>query len=110
MFSRAISCASAAIGSCLDGLSHLSSGLIDRARLELDLVKILWSSDMLDDPSGQRHDELKKAIAAAGEARVIMTRCDSAEAVRLGESFGIHMFQGRHIDGLVEKSKKILPQ
>jgi EAL domain-containing protein (putative c-di-GMP-specific phosphodiesterase class I) len=95
---------------CLDGLSHLSSGLIDRARLELDLVKILWSSDMLDDPSGQRHDELKKAIAAAGEARVIMTRCDSAEAVRLGESFGIHMFQGRHIDGLVEKSKKILPQ
>lgn len=93
---------------CLDGLSHLSSGLIDRAKLELDLMKIVWSSDMLDDPSGQRHDELKKVIAAAGEARVIMTRCDTAESVRLGESFGIHMFQGRHIDTLVEKSKKIL--
>jgi EAL domain-containing protein (putative c-di-GMP-specific phosphodiesterase class I) len=73
-------------------------------------MKIVWSSDMLDDPSGQRHDELKKVIAAAGEARVIITRCDTPEAVRLGESFGIHMFQGRYIDALVEKSKKILPQ
>lgn len=95
---------------CLDGLSHLSSGLVDRAKLDLDLVKIIWSSDMLDDPSGHRHDEFKKAVASAGEARVILTRCDTAEAVRLGESFGIHMFQGRHIDAVVEKAKKILPQ
>ena len=93
---------------CFDGLSHLSAGLVDRAKLELDLIKIIWSTDMLDDPSGQRHDELKKTISTAGEARVIMTRCDSAESVRLGETFGIHMFQGRHIDALVEKSKKIL--
>jgi hypothetical protein len=93
---------------CLDGLSHLSVGLVDRAKLELDLVKIVWSSDMLDDPSGQRDDELKRVVAAIGESRVILTRCDSADAVRRGESFGIRMFQGRHIDALVEKSKKIL--
>jgi EAL domain-containing protein (putative c-di-GMP-specific phosphodiesterase class I) len=93
---------------CLDGLSHLSIGLVDRAKLALDLVKIVWSSDMLDDPSGQRHDELKRVVATIGESRVILTRCDSAEAVQRGESFGICMFQGRHLDALVEKSKKIL--
>jgi hypothetical protein len=92
---------------CLDGLSHLSLGLIDRAKLGLDLIKIIWNTDMLDDPTGQRHEELRNFIATAGDSRVILARCDNDEAVRLGESLGIHLFQGRHIDTLVEKAKKL---
>lgn len=91
---------------CLDGLSHLSSGLIDRAKLDLDLIKVLWSTDMLDNPAGQGRDDLKAAIAAAGDARVILSRCDNEEAVRTGESLGIHLFQGHYIDSLIESAKK----
>jgi hypothetical protein len=91
---------------CLDGLSHLSVGLIDRAKLGVDLIKIIWSNDMLDDPTGQRHEEVRNFVAALGESRAILARCDSDEGVRLGEALGIRMFQGRHIDTLIEKSKK----
>jgi hypothetical protein len=92
---------------CLDGLSHLSVGLIDRAKLGVDLLKIIWNADMLDDPTGKRHDELREFVTALGESRAILARCDSEEGVRLGESLGIRMFQGRHIDTLVEKAKKL---
>jgi hypothetical protein len=91
---------------CLDGLSHLSVGLIDRAKLGVDLIKIIWSNDMLDDPTGQRHEDLRSFVTALGESRAILARCDSEEGVRLGEALGIRMFQGRYIDTVIEKSKK----
>ncbi len=51
---------------CLDGLSHLSVGLADRAKLGVDLLKIIWNADMLDDPTGKRHDELREFVTALG--------------------------------------------
>lgn len=90
---------------CLDGLSYLTAPLVDRDRLGLDFIKIFWSPSMADDAKGRRVDELKEMIHRAGEARVIFCRCDHEDAVRLGRSLGITLFQGRHIDGLLATKK-----
>ena len=80
---------------CIDGLHHLHLPLISRKRLGADLVKLVWSPDLLD---GGGTDELRAAITANGIERVILCRCDSGDAVGWGQSIGIRLFQGHHLD------------
>jgi hypothetical protein len=83
---------------CLDGLHHLHLPLISRKRLGADLVKLIWSPDLLYEVNPARHEELKSAIRQTGNDRVILCRCDSADAVAWGEAVGIRLFQGHYID------------
>jgi hypothetical protein len=86
---------------CLDGLNHTTLQFIDRERLGLDLIKLVWTPDMADDLTGKRQVELKELIQRTGRARVILCRCDSEDAIRFGQSVGIGMFQGRHVDKML---------
>ncbi len=86
---------------CLDGVTDLTLPFIDRERLGLDLVKIVWNPDMLGSGREARRDEFRKLIASFGRARTIMCRCDNKAAVTVGQSLGINLFQGRHIDRLL---------
>lgn len=83
---------------CLDGLHHLHLPLISRKALGADLVKLLWSPDLLHEVNPDRHDDLRSAIKRTGTDRVILCRCDSADAVAWGDSVGIRLFQGYYID------------
>jgi EAL domain-containing protein (putative c-di-GMP-specific phosphodiesterase class I) len=86
---------------CLDGVTDLTLPFIDRERLGLDMIKIVWNPDMLGSGREAKRDEFRKLIASFGRARTILCRCDSEEAVATGQSLGISLFQGRHIDRLL---------
>ena len=86
---------------CLDGVTDLTLPFIDRERLGLDLVKIVWNPDMLGSGREAKREEFRKLIAGFGRARTILCRCDSEEAVAVGQSLGISLFQGRYIDRLL---------
>jgi EAL domain-containing protein (putative c-di-GMP-specific phosphodiesterase class I) len=86
---------------CLDGVTDLTMPFIDRERLGLDMIKIVWNPDMLGSGREAKRDELRKLIANFGRARTILCRCDSEEAVTIGQSLGICLFQGRYIDRLL---------
>src|SRR3546814_2789331 len=60
---------------CLDGLNHLTLQFIDRERLGLDLLKLIWTPAMADDLSGSRTSELKEHIDRCGRARSFLPRC-----------------------------------
>ena len=92
---------------CLDGLNHLTLQFIDRDRLGLDLLKLIWTPDMADDVSGTRATELKEHVDRCGRARIILSRCDSDEAVRFGQSLGITMYQGRYVDRLLANESRL---
>jgi hypothetical protein len=96
---------------CLDGLTHLTAPFVDRDKLGLDLVKIVWSADMADSAMEKRLAEIREWVSRTGEARVILCRCDNADAIRIGQSLGISLFQGRHVDALLAQVKKpsVLP-
>ena len=86
---------------CIDSVTHLTLPYVDRRSLGADLLKLFWSSDMLDDPSGTRIQKMQEFVQNAGEGRVILARCDNEQAVAFGQRLGITLYQGRHLDKLL---------
>ena len=86
---------------CLDGVSAVTLGYIDREGLGLDLVKMFWTPDMADPLRTERITAFRDAVERTGRSRIILARCDSEEAVAFGQSMGLRLFQGRHIDRLL---------
>jgi EAL domain-containing protein (putative c-di-GMP-specific phosphodiesterase class I) len=93
---------------CLDGVTDLSFPQIDRRQLGFDLIKLQWNADTDTDLKSQRNRELAEAIRRCGTNRVILTRCDNDKAVRYGQSLGITLFQGRHLDSIVNPKASII--
>ncbi len=88
---------------CLDGTTHLTLPLVDRERLGVDLIKLRWSRELADYAGGLDVGPLRGSIERLSPERLILCRCDSAQAVELGRRFGISLFQGYHLDGLLAR-------
>ncbi|MEQ1654014.1 MAG: hypothetical protein ABL897_16135 [Hyphomicrobium sp.] len=86
---------------CLDGMSHLTLPFFDRQKLGFDLVKLNWNPDGIAHLHPAQIPEIRQMIMAVDQARVILCRCESAQAVRMGQELGLLMFQGREIDRLL---------
>jgi EAL domain-containing protein (putative c-di-GMP-specific phosphodiesterase class I) len=86
---------------CIDGLNHLTLPFIDREKLGLDLLKMHWSDDLLAGMGPDSITALEQSVRNAGVARIIMCRCESERALKIGHNMGISLFQGRHIDSLL---------
>jgi EAL domain-containing protein (putative c-di-GMP-specific phosphodiesterase class I) len=89
---------------CLDGVTALTLSHVDRERLGLDLLKVFWSAELFDPRRVERLDEFRAALERAGKAHVILARCDTADAVAFGQSMGLRLFQGRHVDELLRNA------
>jgi len=90
---------------CLDGMTYQNMSMIDRERLGVDYVKLVWNSELIDGGEAMQ-DELRKMVESAGQSRVILTRCDDREAVDFGRSSGIIMFQGHFIEHLIAEDER----
>jgi EAL domain-containing protein (putative c-di-GMP-specific phosphodiesterase class I) len=88
---------------CLDGVTHLSLPLIDRDLLGFDLVKIFWNPDLIDHLNGQGGEQLKQAAHRVGPERLIMARCDSEQALEIGDSLGITLYQGHLLEEMLAR-------
>jgi EAL domain-containing protein (putative c-di-GMP-specific phosphodiesterase class I) len=86
---------------CLDGVTELSFPQIDRQRLGFDLIKLIWNADSAKDVSSENNRKLLEAIKSCGANRVILTRCDTRQAVEYGQAMGLTLFQGRYLDSIV---------
>lgn len=92
---------------CLDGLTNLSFTNIDRERLGFDLVKLQWSPEMDTDITPREKRLLSESVQRFGSNRVILCRCDNQAAVDFGQSLGISLFQGRHLDKIINPTSRI---
>ena len=89
---------------CLDAMTHMSLPLIDREELGFDLVKLLWSADLYDQLSGVRGQGVREAALKMGSERLILTRCDSEQALEVGQSLGITLYQGHLLDEMLSNN------
>ena len=90
---------------CIDGLSYQAMAVIDRERLGADIVKLVWHPEMMD--GGEEiYDHIRTMIRHAGEDSVVLCRVDNREAIDFGQSVGITMFQGRHIEHLIAEDNR----
>jgi hypothetical protein len=85
---------------CIDGMSYDTMTMVDHARLGADVVKIIWSPEMVD--TGVKMEKhLREMVDKIGTSKIVLCRVDNREAVDFGQSVGISMFQGRHIESLI---------
>ena len=93
---------------CLDGLTSLSIKQIDRQSLGFDLAKMFWPADLKNNERSKDGEGLKEAVERCGKSRVILARCDAADAVYYGQSLGISLFQGRYVDSIVNPESGVI--
>jgi hypothetical protein len=92
---------------CLDGLTTRSFTNIDRDKLGVDLIKVQWNADAPADLETKENRELAAAVQRSGTNRVILCRCDNRQAVQYGQALGVSLFQGRHLDSLIDPSSGV---
>ena len=93
---------------CLDGTTELSFPQISRQSMGFDLVKLIWNADQKDELGSHTNQRLADAVKRCGANRVILTRCDSKEAVEFGQALGITLFQGRYLDQQVNPKSQVV--
>jgi hypothetical protein len=90
---------------CLDGVTRHSMAWCERGRLKTDLVKLLWTEEGLT--TLEEAQNLSEWVNGAGRERVILCHCDQPQAIAAGQASGILMFQGREIDRLLHRSRRL---
>lgn len=90
---------------CLDGMTYENMEMINRERLGVDYIKLMWNPELIDAGADMK-TKLRNVVKAAGEGRVIMARCDNREAVDFGRSSGVTMFQGHYIEHLIAEDER----
>jgi hypothetical protein len=69
---------------------------------------MFWNADIKNDNKSSEGHKLKDAIERCGKSRIILARCDAADAVYYGQSLGVSLFQGRYVDSIVNPDSKII--
>lgn len=85
----------------IDGLSPAVLGAMDLSRLDPDFVKILWAADLAAPQHPRKGEGLLDLIQDLGAERVILSRCESEQAMTWGLTNGITAFQGRYMDAIL---------
>lgn len=84
---------------CLDGIDHMSLPFIDRGRLGVDFVKFSADANAIRQVRSGGLGAFAENLKRNDASRFIFVDCDGSAAVALGQEYGVHLFQGRHIDG-----------
>ncbi len=86
---------------CVDGLDWRILPFVDPSRLGVDLMKLSWAEDL---PTALQGDEGKSALDVVrriGPGKIILARCDHDRAIAFGQSLGLTLYQGRHLDTMM---------
>lgn len=86
---------------CADGLTHLTLPYMDRDQLGLDMMKMYWSPELVNLQNSDTFTRLRDQVGSGGPTRIVLTRCDNDDAINVGLSMGINMFQGRAMDTIL---------
>lgn len=90
---------------CLDGLTYQNLSMINRERLGVDYVKVMWNPELIDGGDDMRR-QLRDLVEQAGRQTVILARCDNREAIDFGRSVGISLFQGHYVEHLIAEDDR----
>lgn len=84
----------------LDQVKHELLPILDRDRLDVDLLKVVWSQSFYDDCTGEQAEDMQGAIERIGRERVILCRVDAEQGLEIGQKLGLSLFQGRLLDAM----------
>lgn len=56
--------------------------------------------------SDEARANIAKQVERVGASRVILARCDAPAVIRLGQSMGVSMYQGRYLDTVLQNQAR----
>ena len=89
---------------CIDGITVDKLKYLNREQLNCDLIKIIWHPDFMDVVNEDGH--FTDYINKSERAKLILCRIDNVEAVEVGNSLGINLYQGRYIQRMLNEQPK----
>ena len=90
------------INLCIDNITYLTFEYIDWERLTVDYIKLCWDQSLLNlDKKSSTITKIKDFIASEQAPQLILSHCDSLDAINWGRAIGIKIFQGWHVDKLM---------
>ena len=92
---------------CLDGLTLLSLPSVDPEALGVDLLKIWWTGEVAEQAGEGDAPKIREAVARLAPERLILSRCDSEQALEFGRWLGISLFQGYQVDKLLKNQSTL---
>jgi len=84
---------------CIDGITVDKLKYLNRANLNCDLIKIIWHPSFMDVIHEDQH--FMDYVNKAERAKMILCRIDDPQAVEVGNSLGINLYQGRYIQRML---------
>lgn len=86
----------------LDQVKHQLLPILEREHLNVDLIKVVWSSALYDDFTTTEEARLHAAVERFGRERIILCRVDSEQALDVGAKLGLSLYQGRLLDAMAQ--------
>lgn len=86
----------------IDNVQPETLGLVNLHRLNVKMAKIMWSADSVDALMGAKADI--RAMQEGGTT-MVLARVDDDQAIKIGQSLGINLFQGYIVDKLLTPAK-----
>ncbi|WP_417815128.1 EAL domain-containing protein [Thalassospira alkalitolerans] len=87
----------------LDRITLPSLEFLSPRKMNVDFIKVIWDQNILGSKRADATDRLREFAALFDSRNLILTRCDSRTALRMGRSLGVDAFQGSYIDALLGK-------
>ncbi|AJD52004.1 EAL domain, c-di-GMP-specific phosphodiesterase class I (or its enzymatically inactive variant) [Thalassospira xiamenensis M-5 = DSM 17429] len=87
----------------LDRITLPSLEFLSPQKINVDFVKVIWDQNIIGSKRADATDRLREFASVFADRNLILTRCDSRTALRMGRSLGVDAFQGSYIDALLGK-------
>lgn len=94
----------------IDGLSTSALAMLDVTLMKPDYAKIIWAPELLDMMDPATNQSAAFIVQNIGAEKVILSRCDSANALAWGIKTGISVFQGHFLDAYRKKATAAQPR
>lgn len=85
---------------CICKMDIQSLYVLNRDLINVDFLKIRWKKNYINSVSKEDKTRIAEAIQSQGKMRVVLSDCDSKQAIQFGNDLGIVMYQGFEIDKL----------
>lgn len=89
---------------CIDGITVDKLKYLNRANLDCDLMKIVWHPSFVEVINEDKH--FMDYVNKAERAKIILCRIDDVNAIEVGNSLGINLYQGRYVQRLLNASNQ----
>lgn len=85
----------------LDRITLPALEFLSPKKMNVDFVKVIWDQNIIGSRRTEVTERLREFATLFSNQNLILTRCDSRTALRMGRSLGVDMFQGSYIDALL---------